>query len=187
MSSSLYQVVNFTPWHYLERAEFAEKLKQAGIVFIGPPTSAIISMGSKSESKEVSGFVVVASLTYADPELAKQIMIAAGVPCVPGYHGKNQDPEFLKGEASKIGYPVLIKAIKGGGGKGMKIVYEPSEFQSQLESAQREGEQSFGDGTVSRPPLPDMKVRRNGSRTGRSSMKFRPFCIFYRSSWRNIC
>ncbi|PLW38145.1 hypothetical protein PCANC_14171 [Puccinia coronata f. sp. avenae] len=116
-------------WGFLsERAEFAEKLKQAGIVFIGPPTSAIISMGSKSESKE--------------------IMIAAGVPCVPGYHGKNQDPKFLKGEASKIGYPVLIKAIKGGGGKGMKIVYEPSEFQSQLESAQREGEQSFGDGTV---------------------------------------
>ncbi|POW15244.1 hypothetical protein PSTT_02291 [Puccinia striiformis] len=116
-------------WGFLsERAEFAEKLKKAGIIFIGPPSSAIISMGSKSESK--------------------QIMISAGVPCVPGYHGKNQDPEFLKSEADKMGYPVLIKAIKGGGGKGMKIVYEPSEFQSQLESAQREGEQSFGDGTV---------------------------------------
>jgi len=116
-------------WGFLsERAEFAEKLKQAGIVFIGPPTSAIISMGSKSESKE--------------------IMISAGVPCVPGYHGKNQDLAFLMSEANKIGYPVLIKAIKGGGGKGMKIVYEPSEFQSQLQSAQREGEKSFGDGTV---------------------------------------
>ncbi|KAA1115771.1 hypothetical protein PGTUg99_031310 [Puccinia graminis f. sp. tritici] len=116
-------------WGFLsERAEFAEKLKQSGIVFIGPPSSAIISMGSKSQSKE--------------------IMISAGVPCVPGYHGKNQDPGFLKSEADKMGYPVLIKAIKGGGGKGMKIVFEPSEFQSQLESAQREGEQSFGDGTV---------------------------------------
>ncbi|KNZ63837.1 uncharacterized protein VP01_1095g4 [Puccinia sorghi] len=120
-------------WGFLsERAEFAEKLKQAGIAFIGPPTSAIISMGSKSESKEVSRF----------------IMISAGVPCVPGYHGKNQDLDFLMSEANKIGYPVLIKAIKGGGGKGMKIVYEPSEFKSQLQSAQREGEKSFGDGTV---------------------------------------
>ncbi|WAR61631.1 hypothetical protein PtB15_12B321 [Puccinia triticina] len=116
-------------WGFLsERAEFAERLKKAGVVFIGPPSAAIISMGSKSQSKE--------------------IMISAGVPCVPGYHGKNQDPDFLKSEADKIGYPVLIKAIKGGGGKGMKIVLDPSEFQSQLESAQREGEQSFGDGTV---------------------------------------
>jgi 3-methylcrotonyl-CoA carboxylase alpha subunit len=78
-------------------------------------------------------------------------MISAGVPCVPGYHGKNQDPGFLKNEADKMGYPVLIKAIKGGGGKGMKIVFAPSDFQSQLESAQREGEQSFGDGTVRLP------------------------------------
>ncbi|KAG0140050.1 hypothetical protein CROQUDRAFT_111335 [Cronartium quercuum f. sp. fusiforme G11] len=116
-------------WGFLsERAEFAEKLKAAGITFIGPPSSAIISMGSKSESKE--------------------IMIGAKVPCVPGYHGPNQDPEFLKAEAKKIGYPVLIKAIKGGGGKGMKIVFDESEFEGQLESAQREGQQSFGDGTV---------------------------------------
>lgn len=116
-------------WGFLsERAEFAEKLKAAGITFIGPPSSAIISMGSKSESKE--------------------IMINANVPCVPGYHGENQDPNFLKEEARKIGYPVLIKAIKGGGGKGMKIVFQESEFENQLESAQREGQQSFGDGTV---------------------------------------
>ncbi|EGG10511.1 uncharacterized protein MELLADRAFT_33731, partial [Melampsora larici-populina 98AG31] len=116
-------------WGFLsERAEFAEKLKSAGITFIGPPSSAIISMGSKSESKE--------------------IMINANVPCVPGYHGENQDPNFLKEEARKIGYPVLIKAIKGGGGKGMKIVFQESEFENQLESAQREGQQSFGDGTV---------------------------------------
>ncbi|KAI8457289.1 carbamoyl-phosphate synthase L chain, ATP binding domain-containing protein, partial [Phakopsora pachyrhizi] len=116
-------------WGFLsERAEFAERLKQSGITFIGPPSSAIISMGSKSESK--------------------RIMIEAGVPCVPGYHGSNQDPQFLKEEARKIGYPVLVKAIKGGGGKGMKIVYQESEFESQLESSKREGEQSFGDGTV---------------------------------------
>ncbi|KAH9810266.1 carbamoyl-phosphate synthase L chain, ATP binding domain-containing protein [Melampsora americana] len=116
-------------WGFLsERAEFAEKLKAAGITFIGPPSSAIISMGSKSESKE--------------------IMTNANVPCVPGYHGQNQDPSFLKEEARKIGYPVLIKAIKGGGGKGMKIVFQESEFETQLESAQREGQQSFGDGTV---------------------------------------
>lgn len=81
-------------------------------------------------------------------------MISAGVPCVPGYHGKNQDLDFLMSEANKIGYPVLIKAIKGGGGKGMKIVYEPSEFKSQLQSAQREGEKSFGDGTVRQTPSP---------------------------------
>ncbi|KAI9605991.1 hypothetical protein H4Q26_004362 [Puccinia striiformis f. sp. tritici PST-130] len=106
-----------------EARRVCREAEKAGIVFIGPPSPAIISMGSKSESK--------------------QIMISAGVPCVPGYHGKNQDPEFLKSEADKMGYPVLIKAIKGGGGKGMKIVYEPSEFQSQLESAQREGEQAL--------------------------------------------
>lgn len=116
-------------WGFLsERAEFSDALKKAGIIFIGPPSSAIISMGSKSESKE--------------------IMLSAGVPCVPGYHGENQDSDFLKSEAEKIGYPVLIKAIKGGGGKGMKIVFQPSEFESQLESAKREGQQSFGDGTV---------------------------------------
>ncbi|MBW0489824.1 hypothetical protein O181_029539 [Austropuccinia psidii MF-1] len=116
-------------WGFLsERAEFAEKLKQANITFIGPPSSAIVSMGSKSESKE--------------------IMTRAGVPCVPGYHGPNQDPQFLKNEAEKIGYPILIKAIKGGGGKGMKIVFKPDEFDTQLESAKREGQQSFGDGTV---------------------------------------
>lgn len=77
-------------------------------------------------------------------------MLAAGVPCVPGYHGPNQDPDFLLSEAKKIGFPVLIKAIKGGGGKGMKIAMKEDEFFGQLESSKREGEQSFGDGTVHR-------------------------------------
>lgn len=82
-------------------------------------------MGSKSESKD--------------------IMIAAGVPCIPGYHGANQDPEHLKKEAEQIGYPVLLKAVKGGGGKGMRIVNTPEQFMDQLESAKREARNSFGD------------------------------------------
>ncbi|KAG0691911.1 biotin carboxylase C-terminal domain-containing protein [Suillus ampliporus] len=102
-----------------ENAKFAERLAEEGIVFIGPPSSAIVSMGSKSESKN--------------------IMSAAGVPCVPGYHGKDQDADMLFGEAEKIGYPVLIKAIHGGGGgKGMRVVLSPSQFKDALASAQRE-------------------------------------------------
>ncbi|KAF8131606.1 carbamoyl-phosphate synthase L chain, ATP binding domain-containing protein [Boletus edulis] len=111
-----------------ENAKFAERLAEQGIVFIGPPSSAIISMGSKSESKN--------------------IMSAAGVPCVPGYHGNNQDPQFLFSEAEKIGYPVLIKAIHGGGGKGMRAVSTPSEFMDSLESAKRESLKAFGDENV---------------------------------------
>ena len=75
-------------------------------------------------------------------------MLAAGVPCVPGYHGQNQDPQFLEAEADKIKYPVLIKAIKGGGGKGMRIASTKAEFQSQLESAKSEAMNSFGDDHV---------------------------------------
>ncbi|KAM6498826.1 Carbamoyl-phosphate synthase L chain, ATP binding domain containing protein [Amanita muscaria] len=113
-----------------ENATFAEKLAQQGLVFIGPPASAIVSMGSKSESKN--------------------IMSAAGVPCVPGYHGDNQDPTFLYEEAKKIGFPVLIKAIHGGGGKGMRIVstQTPQAFQEALSSAQRESLKAFGNDTV---------------------------------------
>ncbi|CAG8440549.1 3459_t:CDS:10 [Ambispora gerdemannii] len=107
---------------------FAERLSIENITFIGPPASAIISMGSKSESKE--------------------IMTAANVPIVPGYHGPNQDPVFLKGKAAEIGYPVLIKAIKGGGGKGMRIVNDPSEFNLQLESSKQEAIKSFDDDQV---------------------------------------
>lgn len=85
-------------------------------------------MGSKSESK--------------------YIMEDAGVPVVPGYHGENQDPKFLMEQADKIGYPVLIKAIKGGGGKGMRIVNRPQEFLEMLESSKRESIKSFGDDKV---------------------------------------
>jgi 3-methylcrotonyl-CoA carboxylase alpha subunit len=72
-------------------------------------------------------------------------MIAAGVPCIPGYHGTNQDPSYLKSEAANIGYPVLLKAVKGGGGKGMRIVNKPEDFFDQLDSAKSEARNSFGD------------------------------------------
>ncbi|KAK0536653.1 hypothetical protein OC842_001921 [Tilletia horrida] len=111
-----------------ENAAFAARLAQEDIEFIGPPASSIEAMGSKSASKE--------------------IMLAAGVPCVPGYHGSNQSLETLRAEADKTGYPVLIKAVKGGGGKGMKIATHPGEFEEQLLSARREAEKSFGDGDV---------------------------------------
>ena len=108
-----------------ENAAFARGVEEAGMVFIGPPWKAIEKMGSKSR--------------------AKNIMTAAGVPCIPGYHGENQDPAFLKDKAGGIGYPVLIKAVKGGGGKGMRIVKSQEEFDSQLESAKTEARNSFGD------------------------------------------
>ncbi|KAL1609624.1 hypothetical protein SLS59_001132 [Nothophoma quercina] len=76
---------------------------------------------------------------------SKNIMTKAGVPCVPGYHGANQDPDHLKNEAAKIGYPVLLKAVKGGGGKGMRIVNTEQEFMDQLSSAKGEARNSFGD------------------------------------------
>ncbi|KUL92346.1 hypothetical protein ZTR_02625 [Talaromyces verruculosus] len=107
-----------------ENSEFAQKCASAGLVFIGPPPKAIEDMGDKSRSKE--------------------IMTAAGVPCVPGYHGTNQDPLFLEAEADKMEYPVLIKAVKGGGGKGMRIVRSKAEFQDQLRSAKNEALNSFG-------------------------------------------
>ncbi|CAG9332415.1 unnamed protein product [Blepharisma stoltei] len=111
-----------------ENAEFARMCNENGIIFIGPPASAILAMGSKSESKK--------------------IMIKAGVPVVPGYHEDSQEVEKLKQEADKIGYPVLIKAVMGGGGKGMKLVNNPNEFYEQLESAKREALKSFGDDRV---------------------------------------
>lgn len=113
-----------------ENATFSERLAEAGIVFIGPPASAIVSMGSKSESKN--------------------IMSSAGVPCVPGYHGENQDATFLFEQAQQIGFPVLIKAIHGGGGKGMRAVTTPtvSAFNEALLSAQRESLKAFGNDTV---------------------------------------
>jgi 3-methylcrotonyl-CoA carboxylase alpha subunit len=108
-----------------ENPVFARKCMEAGLTFIGPPWEAIEAMGSKSKSKD--------------------IMTAAGVPCIPGYHGANQDPSFLQQEAEKIGYPVLLKAVKGGGGKGMRIVHTPEEFMQQLDSAKSEARNSFGD------------------------------------------
>ncbi|KAI9244939.1 carbamoyl-phosphate synthase L chain, ATP binding domain-containing protein [Sporodiniella umbellata] len=111
-----------------ENADFADLVTASQIEFIGPSGDAMRSMGSKSESKF--------------------IMEKAGVPVVPGYHGENQDVKFLKEQAEKIGYPVLIKAIKGGGGKGMRIVRHPSEFEEMLESSKRESIKSFGDDKV---------------------------------------
>ena len=111
-----------------ENAEFAEACHRVGLVFIGPPVSAIRAMGSKSA--------------------AKTLMEKAGVPLVPGYHGDNQDPLFLKGQADKIGYPLLIKASAGGGGKGMRIVARAEEFPEALASCQREAAASFGSDQV---------------------------------------
>ena len=108
-----------------ENAAFAKACQDAGVKFIGPPWKAIEAMGDKSRSKE--------------------IMIEAGVPCIPGYHGSDQDPAYLEKEAEKIGYPVLLKAVKGGGGKGMRIVKTADEFQQQLDSAKSEARSSFGD------------------------------------------
>ena len=111
-----------------ERAEFAEACAEAGIVFIGPPANAIRAMGLKDG--------------------AKALMQRAGVPVVPGYHGANQDPKFLKEKAYEVGYPVLIKAVAGGGGKGMKKVEKLVDFDEALASAQREAASSFGDPRV---------------------------------------
>ena len=108
-----------------ENSAFAKRCTEAGLVFIGPPWKAIEAMGNKSRSKD--------------------IMTDAGVPCIPGYHGSNQDPAFLKAEAEKIGFPVLLKAVKGGGGKGMRIANTPEVFHDQLESAKSEARSSFGD------------------------------------------
>ncbi|KAM5293144.1 methylcrotonoyl-CoA carboxylase subunit alpha, mitochondrial [Ctenodactylus gundi] len=108
-----------------ENMEFAERCKQEGIIFIGPPSSAIRDMGIKSTSKS--------------------IMAAAGVPVVEGYHGDDQTDQCLREQAERIGYPVMIKAVRGGGGKGMRIVRSAKEFQEQLESARREAKKSFND------------------------------------------
>jgi 3-methylcrotonyl-CoA carboxylase alpha subunit len=111
-----------------ENEEFAEACAAAGLVFIGPPVAAIRAMGSKSA--------------------AKTLMDQAGVPLVPGYHGDNQDEQFLAAEAARIGWPVLIKASAGGGGKGMRIVRSAGEFADALASCQREAAASFGDDRV---------------------------------------
>ncbi|MCW5596538.1 MAG: acetyl/propionyl/methylcrotonyl-CoA carboxylase subunit alpha [Rhodocyclaceae bacterium] len=111
-----------------ENDVFAEACAAAGIAFIGPPPAAIRAMGSKSA--------------------AKALMEQAGVPLVPGYHGDNQDAAFLEQAAGRIGYPVLIKASAGGGGKGMRIVEQAADFAAALASCQREAASSFGDDRV---------------------------------------
>jgi 3-methylcrotonyl-CoA carboxylase alpha subunit len=108
-----------------ENPDFVEAVEAAGLVFIGPPASAIRAMGLK--------------------DAAKALMEQAGVPVVPGYHGGDQDVERLVNEAETIGYPVLIKARAGGGGKGMRLVERPEDFAEALKSAGREAEASFGD------------------------------------------
>lgn len=111
-----------------ENAEFAEAVQAAGLVFIGPPGSSMRAMGSKSA--------------------AKQLMEGANVPLVPGYHGDEQDPTFLRQQADRIGYPVLLKASAGGGGKGMRVVERSEDFESALASCKREAISSFGDDKV---------------------------------------
>ncbi|USX14442.1 acetyl/propionyl/methylcrotonyl-CoA carboxylase subunit alpha [Oxalobacteraceae bacterium OTU3CAMAD1] len=111
-----------------ENAAFADACAEAGLVFIGPPASAMRAMGSKSA--------------------AKSLMEKANVPLVPGYHGEQQDADFLHTQADKIGYPVLLKASAGGGGKGMRVIENSAQFKDALASCKREAISSFGDDKV---------------------------------------
>ncbi|MGQ9425152.1 acetyl/propionyl/methylcrotonyl-CoA carboxylase subunit alpha [Gilvimarinus sp. F26214L] len=108
-----------------ENTELASACDEAGIIFVGPPANAIRDMGSKSA--------------------AKALMAQARVPLVPGYHGEDQSPALLCKEAEKIGFPVLVKASAGGGGKGMRVVWEAGELDENIAAAQREAQSSFGD------------------------------------------
>ncbi|KAI1272173.1 carbamoyl-phosphate synthase subunit L [Xylaria sp. FL0933] len=109
-----------------ENSVFARRCEEEGIVFVGPPAQAMADMGDKARSKE--------------------IMTKAGVPCVPGYHGSDQGEMELLNHAKNIKFPVLLKSVKGGGGKGMRIVMEEGEFLQQLKSARAEARASFGEG-----------------------------------------
>jgi 3-methylcrotonyl-CoA carboxylase alpha subunit len=111
-----------------ENPEFAEACAASGLVFVGPPPAAMRAMGSKSA--------------------AKALMQRAGVPVLPGYHGEDQDPDRLAAEAAHTGYPVLIKAVAGGGGRGMRVVTEPGAFAAALAGARQEAASSFGDDRV---------------------------------------
>jgi 3-methylcrotonyl-CoA carboxylase alpha subunit len=111
-----------------ENAEFAQSVLDAGLVWVGPKPRSITAMGLK--------------------DAAKRLMQEAGVPTTPGYLGDNQNPAFLAEQASKIGYPVLIKAVAGGGGKGMRLVEAPEAFADALASCQREASASFGNDVV---------------------------------------
>lgn len=111
-----------------ENPGFVDAVEAAGLVFIGPSAKAIRAMGLK--------------------DAAKALMEKAGVPVVPGYHGDNQDGDYLAGQAGQIGYPVLIKAVAGGGGKGMRRVDDPKKFADELASAQSEAKNAFGNADV---------------------------------------
>jgi 3-methylcrotonyl-CoA carboxylase alpha subunit len=111
-----------------ENAEFAAACERAGVVFVGPTPAAIAAMGSKSA--------------------AKSLMEKAGVPLTPGYHGDRQDPDYLQQQAERIGFPVLVKAVAGGGGKGMRRVDHAADFAAALASCQREAAASFKDDRV---------------------------------------
>ena len=111
-----------------ENAQFAQAVLDAGLVWVGPRPESIMAMGLK--------------------DAAKKLMAAAGVPVTPGYLGENQEPALLADEAAKIGYPVLIKAVAGGGGKGMRLVEQAAEFSDALASCQREAAASFGNAHV---------------------------------------
>jgi geranyl-CoA carboxylase alpha subunit len=111
-----------------ENAAFAQACADAGVVFIGPPASAITAMGDKA--------------------LAKKRMLEAGVPCAPGYLGADQNDAALTNEAKKLGYPLLVKAVAGGGGRGMRLVRSDAELQQGIEGARREATSAFGDGTL---------------------------------------
>jgi len=111
-----------------ENSDFARACPEAGITFIGPSADSIVKMGAK--------------------DAAKALMEEANVPVVPGYHGKNQDSDYLAEQASNVGFPLLIKAVSGGGGKGMRVVNAASEFASSLDSVKREATNAFGDDRV---------------------------------------
>lgn len=111
-----------------ERHDFAQAVQDAGLVFIGPDPYAIKAMGNKSASKE--------------------LMIAAKVPCVPGYQGDGQEDDFLAAEAVKVGLPVMVKAASGGGGRGMRLVHEAAELKAAIQSARSEATNAFGDGQL---------------------------------------
>ncbi len=113
-----------------ENPDFVDAVTNAGLVFIGPSAAAIRKMGLK--------------------DAAKSLMEEAGVPVVPGYHGANQDPDHLAAQAGQIGYPVLIKAVAGGGGKGMRLVERAADFADALQSAQGEAATAFGNPAISR-------------------------------------
>src|SRR5260221_1262702 len=111
-----------------ENEAFAQACRDSGLVFIGPSPDALQAIGNKAG--------------------AKAIMQAAGVPCVPGYQGADQSDAVMFAEAKKIGFPVMIKAIAGGGGRGMRLVGDVSAFPDALRSARSEAQSAFGDGTV---------------------------------------